>query len=88
MRALIASLAILMSLPAAARPHCTDMPAESWIPAAEMKARIASAEYKVDVFKTTAGNCYEIYGRNKDGMRVEVYFDPVTGKIVKESARR
>jgi hypothetical protein len=31
----------------------------------------------------TDGNCYEIYGKNKQGQKVEVYFNPVDGKVVK-----
>ncbi len=30
-----------------------------------------------------AANCYEIYGWNKAKQKVEIYFDPVTGKAIK-----
>ena len=33
----------------------------------------------------TEGNCYEIYGFDKDGKKVEIYFDPVSGKPVKSN---
>ena len=39
--------------------------------------------YQINKFKVTDGNCYEIYGFNKDGKKVEIYFDPVSGKAVK-----
>lgn len=88
MRVFLVLFAALVSLPAAAGPRCTEASADRWIPPADMKAKIAGAAYKIDVFKTTDGNCYEIYGRDGQGRRVEVYFDPVTGAVVKETARR
>jgi hypothetical protein len=63
---------------------CTPAPRDQWIAEAEMKSRIAALGYKVQVFKVTRGGCYEIYGRDAAGKRVEVYFDPVDGKIVKQ----
>ena len=36
----------------------------------------------IRTFKVTDGNCYEIYGYNKDGKKAEVYFNPVTAEIV------
>lgn len=87
MRALLIGLSFLVSSGALAGPKCTEAPSANWIPAGEMKAK-AAALYKVDEFKTTKGNCYEIYGRNKDGRRVEVYFHPLTGAVVKEATLR
>ena len=28
--------------------------------------------------------CYEIYGKNKEGKKVEIYFNPVTAAVFKE----
>ena len=49
-----------------------------------MTAKIGEMGYSYRVFKVPAGNCYEIYGRNKSGERIEVYFHPITGKVVEE----
>jgi hypothetical protein len=87
MRAVIAIFAALLNSAAIAGPKCTDAPVDRWISAADMKAKIAAADYKIDVFKITNGNCYEIYGRNKEGKRVEIYFDPTSGETVRESTR-
>ena len=77
--------AILMSSSAAlAGPECTREPKTAWIAEETMKARIAAQGYKYDVFKVTDGNCYEIYGRNAAGKRIEIYFHPVTGALVEE----
>lgn len=71
-----------------AGPSCTDAPKEQWIKADEMRAKIVAENYTIDVFKVTKGRCYEIYGRDKSGARVEVYFNPVTGEAVKTAVLR
>ena len=48
-----------------------------------MKVKIDALGYKVKTFEVT-GNCYEIYGKDKDGKRAEVYFNPVSGDIVQK----
>ena len=35
------------------------------------------------VFKITDGDCYELYGWNEEGKKVEIYYDPVTGDTLK-----
>ena len=34
---------------------------------------------RIKTFKVTKNDCYEIYGFDKDGKRVEIYFNPETG---------
>lgn len=63
-------------------PNCTTEPRSAWMPEAEMQNRIRSQGYKINEFKV-AGNCYEIYGWDRQGRKVEIYFNPVTGDIVK-----
>jgi hypothetical protein len=53
----------------------------------EAKAKIEAMGYKINKFKVD-GNCYEIYGTNKEGKRAEVYFDVKTLKIVKAEIRK
>jgi hypothetical protein len=79
------ALVIAVSGPAlATEPQCTSEPKDKWISESDMKAKIAGLGYQVRVFKVTKGNCYEIYGRDKAGKRIEIYFNPVTGSVVKE----
>ncbi|MGV4796697.1 PepSY domain-containing protein [Rhizobium sp. F40D2] len=80
---LIAALAILAATPALAlaSPSCTKEPKSKWMPENAMKAKIDTMGYKVKTFEIT-GSCYEIYGKDKDGNRAEVYFNPVSGEIV------
>lgn len=84
--AIVLSLAVVAavgSLPAIAGPKCTDAPRSQWLPEATMQARILKAGYTIDKFKVS-GQCYEIYGLDKAGNRVEIYFDPTDGRIVKQ----
>ena len=67
---------------ALAAVDCTKEPKEKWKAEADFKKEL-EATYKIKKFKVTSGNCYEIYGWNKAGKRVEIYFNPVTGEIVK-----
>ena len=46
---------------------------------ADFRARIEAQGYQIKTFKVTKGKCYEIYGLDKDGRKVEIYFDPGTG---------
>lgn len=68
---------------ALADADCPAAPKDTWLSEADMKQKVVDMGYKADVFKVS-GNCYEIYGKNKDGKDVEVYFNPVDGSIVKE----
>ncbi len=37
----------------------------------------------IKLMKVTSGHCYEIYGYTKSGDKVEIYYDPATGKTIK-----
>ena len=68
---------------AQAAPNCTSEPQDKWMTEDAMKAKVATLGYeRVKTFKVS-GSCYEIYGYTKDGQKAEVYFNPVTGDIVK-----
>ena len=79
----LAAVAGLLSFGALAGPKCTNAPREQWMPAETMKARILKDGYTIDKFKVS-GQCYEIYGQDKAGNEVEIYFDPTDGRIVKQ----
>jgi hypothetical protein len=79
----LVAVALLAPVAAAASPACTTEPKDKWMPEDAMKAKVADMGYqKIRVFKTT-GSCYEIYGYTKDNKKAEVYFNPVTGAVVK-----
>ena len=81
---LIATVVLLLSSGATlAAPKCTSEPKAKWLAEAAFREKIASHGYSYKNVKV-AGSCYEIYGRNQAGTRVEVYFNPMTGEIVEE----
>ncbi|MEQ3639134.1 MAG: PepSY domain-containing protein [Alteromonas sp.] len=65
---------------------CTTAPQADWQNQEAFQAQLVAQGYKINEFKVTDGNCYEIYGFNKDENKVEIYFNPVDGSIVKEES--
>lgn len=72
---------IAISTAALAEPTC-HAPKEKWMKQADFKQSLEAKGYKVKTLKVTNG-CYEIYGLDKDGKRVELSFDPVSGALAK-----
>lgn len=68
---------------AQAKKNCTDQPKDKWMKEEDFKKQMEAQGYKIKKFKQP-GSCYEIYGTNKEGKKVEIYFSPVDAKIVKE----
>jgi hypothetical protein len=85
MRFTLAAAALLLaSVPAAhAEPQCTQADKAQWQDAEKFQADLKAQGYEIRKFKVTKGNCYEIYGWDKAKKKVEIYFDPVSGKAVK-----
>jgi hypothetical protein len=79
----IAAVVIACTGTAMAGPQCTTAPQAQWMTEAAMRAKIERDGYTIKTFKVS-GNCYEIYGFTKDGKKVEIYFNPVDGSIVKK----
>ncbi len=46
------------------------------------RKRVEAQGYEIKKFKVSSGRCYEIYGFDKGGKRVEIYFDPVSAAIL------
>jgi hypothetical protein len=86
MRVVLILPLLALATPALAGPQCTDLPEAQWLTKEQMIVHIEKLGHTVEVFKKTKGNCYEIYGRDKSGTRVEVYFHPITGKVVKATS--
>ena len=78
----LAGTAALFSLGAIAGPKCTDALRSKWMPEQTLKDRLVKQGYQIDKFKVS-GQCYEIYGQDKAGNDVEIYFDPTDGRVVK-----
>ncbi|MBL9037279.1 MAG: PepSY domain-containing protein [Archangium sp.] len=82
-RLLVLSLCLVARL-ALADPQCTTEDTSTWKNADAFKASLIEKGYRIKVFKTTKTNCYELYGWDPSGKKVEIYFNPVTGAVVKE----
>ena len=80
---LFTAIALSIAAAAAASPKCTSEPKSKWLSEKDMRAKVEALGYtRIKTFQIT-GSCYEIYGWTKDGKKAEVYFNPVTGAIVK-----
>lgn len=84
MKMILLGLILLSGSFAQAGPECTKEPKEKWQDQKAFENEQIQKGYKIKKFKVTRGNCYEIYGWNKEGKKVEIYFNPVSGDIVKE----
>ena len=72
---------------ALAKADCKAYPKTEWMKEADARAKIEAQGYAIDKFKVS-GNCYEIYGRNKQGKKVEIYYDAKTLEPVKSEIEK
>ena len=84
---IVTSLVMLTSVTAYAKKNCTDQPKEKWMAEADFKKKVEAEGYKITKFKQP-GTCYEIYGTDKDGKKVEIYYNPVDGSVFKEKVEK
>jgi hypothetical protein len=83
-RNLIASALIaLASTAALAGPAC-NVPQSQWMKEGDFRAKMEQQGYQVKTFKVSKGQCYEIYGFDKAGKKVEIYFDPATAAVLEQ----
>ncbi len=76
-------LGVLLSIAAVqAKTNCTTEPKEKWMTESNFKKMAEEQGYTIKKFKIS-GACYEIYGKNKEGKNIEIYFNPVDGSIAK-----
>jgi hypothetical protein len=60
MRIILVAVLLFTASAALASPQCTNEPSDRWIPIEEMKKKVVSLGHRIDVFKTTKGNCYSM----------------------------
>ena len=83
MRKILLLSLIVASPLAVAGPQCTTAERSQWQDEKAFQDKLKAEGYTISKFKVTKGNCYEIYGFDKDGRKIEIYHDPVSGKAVK-----
>ncbi|NEX61676.1 PepSY domain-containing protein [Noviherbaspirillum galbum] len=81
------AILLIVSGGAFASAKCTAHPKSEWMKESDAKAQLEAAGYKIRKFKVD-GNCYEIYGHNKEGKKVEIYFDTKTLDVVKSEIEK
>lgn len=77
---LLAALIVGTALPAFASERCT-APKDKWRPVDELKAELTAKKWAIKNVKIEDG-CYEVYGKDDKGQRVEIFFDPVSFEAV------
>jgi hypothetical protein len=78
---LIAPLLIALSGAALAGPSC-QVPEDKWMKEADFRKTVEAQGYQIKTFKVSKGRCYEIYGHDKAGKKVEIYFDPASAAVL------
>ena len=81
-KVLVVAIMMSLSFVAHAKKNCTDQTKDKWMSESGFKKKVEADGYKIRKFKQP-GTCYEIYGTNKEGKEVEIYFNPVDASIVK-----
>ena len=79
----VATAFALSASAAFAGPSC-EVPKDKWMKEADFKGQLESQGYQIKTFKVSKGQCYEIYGFDKAGKKVEIYFDPATAAILEQ----
>ena len=78
-----AALTVLLLLPVGAGAtgihQCEETDKAAWLSATEVTEQLEAAGWSVRFVKEDGG-CWEVYGTNPDGQRVEGYFHPITGE--------
>ncbi|MFY0619704.1 PepSY domain-containing protein [Shimia sp.] len=78
----LASVSVLLSLPLSAEAtgihKCEPTEKSAWLSDTEITEQLEAKGWSVRFVKEDGG-CWEVYGTNPEGKRVEGYFHPVTG---------
>ncbi|MEH6775933.1 MAG: PepSY domain-containing protein [Cereibacter changlensis] len=72
---------LLVAAPALAADICVDHPKDQWMTKEQITTLAQSQGYEVKGVKEEDG-CWEVKGA-KEGARVEAYFDPVSGELIR-----
>jgi len=82
MKPALSICAVLLALASAAAyaqhaERCEPIPKDQWKPQAELERKLTDMGWKVRRIKIENG-CYEVYGTDERGGKVEVFFHPKT----------
>ena len=65
---------------------CTSEARSKWLAVQDIKAKYEKQGYHVKRVKTGA-TCYEVYAKDKNGNKTELFVNPVDGAIIKEAGK-
>lgn len=89
-KVLATSAAVIAAAALAAGPamahgfdDCTKEAKDKWKPQAEAEAAATAAGYTVTRSRID-GSCYEVYAKDKDGKKFELFYNPVDLQLVKK----
>ena len=85
-RALTVLTLLALSDAARADTECARHDRSTWIPESQFREQMKRQGVQITKFRITPGNCYEIYGFDRDGRKLEIYYDPVDARPVEEVA--
>lgn len=66
---------------------CTDQPQAKWMTTGTVRAKFEGQGYTVGRIKTS-GTCYEIYTKDKDGSKIELFVNPVDASVVGQAGKK
>ncbi len=82
-RVLIASLFLTALAGTAGAAELCSVPEAEWQPKEALRQKLEADGWKIKKIKIDEG-CYEVYGTDKAGKRMENYYDPKTFSLIKE----
>ena len=60
---------------------CDPIPKDEWKPRAELERKLKNEGWTISRVKIENG-CYEVYGKNASGKKMETFFHPKTLEVV------
>ena len=75
--AAVLALAVVGEASAQHAERCEPIPKDQWKPQADLERKLTDMGWKVSRVKVENG-CYEVYGTDAKGGKVEVFFHPKT----------
>lgn len=67
--------------------ECTDRPKSEWMSTDAVKASFEAKGYRVGKIKVD-GSCYEVYAKDKDGKKIELFVNPVNAAVVGQAGAK
>lgn len=85
-RALTMLALLALSSAALADTDCARQDRSAWMPESQFREQLKRQGVQITKFRITPGNCYEIYGFDREGRKLEIYYDPVDVQPVEDVA--